>query len=81
MLKKIGLNQAQPLDFTGFLLTCPYYNTGIVNVLTGTYRGFARHDLTDEFLLVFNELPTVRIECAFRHIPKNLNLWIEVALT
>ena len=30
--KKTGLNQAQPLDFTGFLLTCPYYNTGIRHI-------------------------------------------------
>lgn len=30
--KIIGQNHLQPFDFTGFLLTCPYYNTVIVKM-------------------------------------------------
>ena len=52
----------------------------LVHIFTGTYRRLACHNLTDEFLLVFNKLPTVRIEGSFRHIAENLNLWIKIPL-
>ena len=41
---------------------------------------FGRHCRQTVKLSDFVSHPTVRIECAFRHIPENLNLWIEVAL-
>ena len=35
---------------------------GIVDILTASDRRFTRHDLPDELLLVFDQLPTVGIK-------------------
>jgi len=51
-----------------------------VNILAGSHRRFARHDLRNEFLLVFQCLPEIGIEGSLRHIAVDMHLRIHIAL-
>ena len=51
-----------------------------IHILTASYRRFTGHNLSDEFLLILNELPRIRIECIFRYIPEYFHSLIPVAL-
>lgn len=52
-----------------------------IHILTASYRRFTGHNLSDEFLLILNELPRVTVKCTFRNITKYLDLIILVALS
>ena len=52
----------------------------LVNILTASHRGFAGHDLGDEFLLIFHRLPEVSVEGRFRDIAVDVYLLVAVAL-
>ena len=52
-----------------------------VHILTASYRRFAGHNLSDEFLLILYELPLVTVKRTFRNITKYLDLIILVALS
>ena len=54
---------------------------GFVYILTGTYRGFAGHDLRNEALLCLQRLPEISIECSLRHIAADVYSLILVALS
>ena len=54
---------------------------GFVNVITGTDRRFARHNLADELLLVFKSLPEVSIKGCLGDIAVNVDFRIHVALS
>ena len=43
-------------------------------------RCFARHNLGDELLFIFDQLPHVAVEGGFCHIPKDINLFIVISL-
>ena len=51
-----------------------------VNVLAGSHRRFARHNLGNEFLFVFQSLPQIGIEGCLRHITVDMHLRIHVPL-
>ena len=53
---------------------------GFVNIVAGTDGRFARHNLTDEFLLVFKGLPKVRIKGRFGDIAVNVDFGIHITL-
>ena len=52
-----------------------------VHILTASHRGFAGHDLSDEFLFILDELPRITVKRTFRNITKYLDLIILVALS
>ena len=52
-----------------------------VHIFAGTHGRFARHNLTCELLLAFNELPAVCVKSAFRNIAVQTDLWVFVALS
>ena len=54
---------------------------GFINIIAGTDRRFACHNLTDKLLFVFKGLPEVRIEGRFGNITVNVNFRIHVALS
>ncbi len=51
-----------------------------VNIVAGTDRRFARHNLADEFLLVLQGLPQVRIKSRLSHIAVDVDFGIRCAL-
>ena len=53
---------------------------GSVHIFAGTHGRFARHNLTCELLLAFNELPAVCVKSAFRNISVQTDLRVFVAL-
>ena len=53
---------------------------GIVHIIAGTDRRFGSHDLGNELLLIFQNLPHVRIKCIFRNVTIDFHLLIPVSL-
>ena len=53
---------------------------GFVNIVTSANRRFARHNLTDELLLVFKGLPQVGVKSGFCNVTVNVNFGIHIAL-
>lgn len=52
----------------------------LVHVITASSRAFARHNLPDEFLLIFNKLPTVSVKRTLGDITENVDFFIFIAL-
>ena len=69
----VGIARCQCLDFG--IGQC-----GIVHIIAGTNRGFGSHDLGDEFLLIFQNLPHIRIKRIFGDVTINFYLLIPVSL-
>ena len=69
----IGIARRQCLDFG--IRQC-----GIVHIITGADRRFGSHDLRNELLLIFQNLPHIRIKRIFSDITINFYLLISVSL-
>ncbi len=52
----------------------------LIYVLALSRRSFARHNLRNKFLLIFQSLITVRIKCTFSNITVNLNILVFITL-
>ena len=70
----VGITCGKCLDFC--IGKCRF-----VHILTASHRGFAGHDLSDEFLFILDELPRITVKRTFRNITKYLDLIILVALS
>ena len=70
----VGISRCQRFDFC-------IGQRGIVHIITGTDRRFRGHDLRDEFLLIFQNLPHIRIERIFCDVTENLHFLVAVSLT
>ena len=53
----------------------------LVNILRRTHRAFTRHDLTDEFLLAFDQLIKVTVEGVFGNIGVDVHFGVFIALS
>ena len=53
----------------------------LIHIITGTYRRFAGHNLTDKLLLILQCLIEVSVKSSFRHILINLYFLVAVSLT
>ena len=69
----VGIARCQCLDFG-------IGQRGIVHIIAGTDRRFGSHDLGNELLLIFQNLPHVRIKRIFRNVTIDFYLLIPVSL-
>ena len=69
----VGIARCQCLDFG-------IGQRGIVHIITRTDRRLGSHDLTDELLLIFQNLPHIRIKRIFSDVTINFYLLISVPL-
>ena len=69
----VGIACCQCLDFG-------IGQRGIVHIIAGTDRGFRSHDLRNELLLIFQNLPHIRIKRIFSDITIDFHLLIPVSL-
>ena len=69
----VGIASCQCLDFG-------IGQRGIVYIIAGTDRRFRSHDLGNELLLIFQNLPHIRIKRIFRDVTINFHLLIPVSL-
>ena len=69
----VGIARCQCLDFG--IGQC-----GIVHIIAGTDRRFGRHDLRNELLLIFQNLPHIRIKRIFSNVTIDFYLLIPVSL-
>ena len=69
----VGIARCQCLDFG--IGQC-----GIVHIIAGTDRRFRSHDLGNELLFIFQNLPHIRIKRIFRDITIDFHLLIPVSL-
>ena len=53
----------------------------LINILAGTDRAFAGHNLGNEFLLVFNRLPEISVKGALGDITEDKHFLVLIALT
>ena len=69
----VGITRCQCLDFG-------IRQRGIVHIVAGTDRRFGSHDLRDELLLIFQNLPHIRIKRIFSDVTIDFHLLIPVSL-
>ena len=69
----VGIARCQCLDFG--IGQC-----SVVHIIAGTDRRFGRHDLRNELLLIFQNLPHIRIKRIFRDVTIDFYLLIPVSL-
>ena len=69
----VGIARCQCLDFS--IRQC-----SVVHIIAGTDRRFGRHDLRNELLLIFQNLPHIRIKRIFRDVTIDFYLLIPVSL-
>ena len=69
----VGITCCQCLDFG-------IGQRGIVHIITGANRRFGSHDLRNELLLIFQNLPHIRIERIFSDVTIDFHLLIPVSL-
>ena len=69
----VGIARCQCLDFG--IGQC-----GIVHIIAGTDRRFGCHDLRNELLLIFQNLPHIRIKRIFSDVTIDFHLLIPVSL-
>ena len=69
----VGIARCQCLDFG--IGQC-----GIVHIIAGTDRRFRSHDLAYELLLIFQNLPHIRIKRIFSDVTIDFHLIIPVSL-
>ena len=71
----INAKPSEPNEMT-LLRLCDVHN-----IFTSPDWGFTGHDLTDELLLILQNLPHIRIKSVLRHIPEYLYFVILVSLS
>ena len=69
----VGIARRQCLDFG-------IGQRGIVHIIAGTDRRFRSHDLGNELLLIFQNLPHIRIKRIFSDVTIDFYLLIPVSL-
>ena len=69
----VGIAGCQCLDFG--IGQC-----SVIHIIAGTDRGFGSHDLRNELLLIFHNLPHVRIKCIFSDVTIDFYLLIPISL-
>ena len=70
----VGISRCQCFDFC-------IGQRGIVHIIAGTNRRFRGHDLRDELLFIFQNLPHIRIERILCDVTENLHFLVAVSLT